>query len=152
MKKIYNSKLICIKSGSSMKDAKQLMNEKRIRHLPIISENNEILGMLTRHDLTDVEKFQDFPVDLFSTFPIHAVTPETPISTVALFLIENKISSVIVKDNNNHAVGIITTDDLLFEFYKITKSQEEKPEYDLIQGDVERESGDFLSRLRQTIF
>ena len=59
---------------------------------------------------------------------------------------------MIVKDENCEALGIITTDDFIYEFYRLTKKMEDNGQYDIIQGDVENDAGGFLSRMRQVIF
>jgi acetoin utilization protein AcuB len=152
MEKIYNSKLICIPSGTSMKTAKEAMIEYRIRHLPVIAEDQQIIGMLSKHDLTDIEKFKDLPVDLFLTFPIISVDEEIALSRIALIMLENKISSVILKDKASKAIGIITSDDLLFEFSKLAKKIESEEDFDLIEGLVPNNAGELVKRLQRIVF
>jgi acetoin utilization protein AcuB len=125
MKVSKNSKMICVKTGTSMADARELMENRRIRHLPVTNDRDEVIGMLSKHDLTDVTKFQDLPIELFATFPAQYVTLDTPISTVALRMIEAKISSLVLVDYSGEAVGIMTTDDLLYELSKLTREKEE---------------------------
>ena len=124
MKLRSDSKLICIKVGASMSEAKNLMTERRVRHLPVIDDSNQVLGMLSKHDLTDVPKFQQLPVELFLQTPVEYVIPETPLSEIALKMIQQKISSVLVCDDSKMVYGIITTDDLLYEFSKVMKEKE----------------------------
>lgn len=152
MEKIYNTTLICIKNGATLKQAKEAMRENRVRHLPVVNSDNQIIGILSKHDLIASEKLNDLPVELFASYPVKTVLPNDSISKVALVLLENKISSVIVKDENCKALGIITTDDLVYELYRLTKKMEGAAEYDIIQGDVEKDAGGFLSRMRQVIF
>lgn len=57
-----DSNLICVKVGTSISQAKELMSERRVRHLPVIDESKNVIGMLSKHDLTDVPKFQELPV------------------------------------------------------------------------------------------
>ncbi len=125
MKLRSDSKLICVQVGASMSEAKALMTECRVRHLPVIDISNQVVGMLSKHDLTDVPKFQELPVELFAQSPVECVIPETPLSEIALKMIQEKISSVLVCDENNMAYGIITTDDLLYEFAKLIKEKEQ---------------------------
>jgi acetoin utilization protein AcuB len=144
MDKIYNTTLICIKNSATLKQAKEAMHENHIRHLPVINSDNQIIGMLSKHDLIASEKLNDMPVELFASISVKTVDPKDKISKVALVLLENKISSVIVKDENCQALGIITTDDLIYEFYRLTKKMEDNGQYDIIQGDVENDAGGFL--------
>lgn len=125
MKLARNSRMICIKTGTPMAEARELMENRRVRHLPVLNESEEVIGMLSKHDLTDVPKFQDLPIELFASFPAQYVTLDTPISTVSLRMIEAKISSLVLADYSGEAVGIITTDDLLYELAKLTRENEE---------------------------
>lgn len=152
MERIYNTSLICIKAGSTLKQAKDAMDENRIRHLPVVNDENEIVGLVSKHDLIASAKLNDLPVELFSSYPIKTVYPSLALSKVALVILENKISSVLVVDESHKVLGIITTDDLIYEFHKLAKAAEEKTEYDLIQGDVEANAGGFLARMRQVLF
>ena len=124
MENIFKSNLICIKGGTTMREAGELMKEKRIRHLPIIDGSDRIVGMLSKTDLTDVAKFADFPAELFATFPVQTLNVDSPLSLAALLMIEKKISSVILCDNNNTAVGIITSEDLLFQLAQMLGEKE----------------------------
>lgn len=144
MENIFNSKLICVKSGTVMAEARELMREKRIRHLPIVSEDNRITAVLTAHDITDVAKFQDMPVDLFASFPVKHVNPDAKLSDVALYMIKEKISCLIVAQDGK-ATGIITTDDLLYELSKLLKEKEKKS--GSVMDNVLVTAGEFSRRL-----
>ncbi|MFZ3229334.1 MAG: CBS domain-containing protein [Pseudobdellovibrio sp.] len=145
MAPIFNSNMICIKAGSTMKAAKQLMDENRIRHLPVISDENKIVAMLSKHDLTDVQKFQDLPIDLFANYPVSFVTIDTPLSTVATKMIEEKISSLVLCDSEKNAIGIITSDDLLFQFSQMLKEKENTSSITKI--DILTTAGEFFKKL-----
>jgi len=125
MRLARNSRMICIKTGTPMGDARELMENRRVRHLPVLNDHDEVIGMLSKHDLTDVPKFQELPVELFASFPAQYVTLDTPISTVSLRMIEARISSLVLVDYTGEAVGLITTDDLLYELSKLTRENEE---------------------------
>lgn len=134
MEKIYSTKLITVKSGTTISAAKALMNEKRIRHLPVVNARNEITGMLSAQDVADALKFQDKPVDLFATFPVETVSVSRPLSSVAFLMLDKKISSVLVVDGDE-AVGIITTDDLLFHL-ATSLEEREKPQLTVMQKSI----------------
>ena len=125
MKISKNSRIICVNTGTSVADARDVMENRRIRHLPVINDREEVIGMLSIHDLTDVPKFQELPIELFASFPAQYVTLDTPISTVALRMIEAKISSLLLVDYSDEVVGLMTTDDLLYELSKLTREKEE---------------------------
>lgn len=147
MEKRINNNLICIQSGSTMNDARKIMHHNRIRHLPILNHKNQVESILSKHDLTDVQSFQSMPVDLFASFPVQFMHESTPISVVALKMIEEKISALIICNDQDQAVGIITTDDLLFELSRILKEKESKTTSTPIPFDLITTAGSFFRKL-----
>jgi len=145
MEKIFSSHLICIKSGSSLKEAKEIMQDKRIRHLPIIDADQNIIAIVTSHDLISREQFQNLPVDFFASSPVAFVHEDTPLSTVALKFIETKMSSVILCDNDMKAIGIITTNDILFQYAQLTQKKE--PTFAIDQAKLITTAGEFFRKL-----
>lgn len=143
MEGIYSKNLICIKSGATMGEAADMMREKRIRHLPVVDAQNRINSILSAHDMTDVQKFRDLPVDLFTSFPVRTVTPDTPLSEVSFMMLKEKISCLIIAEGGE-AVGIITTDDLLFQFSLILKEKEKKGAF--VWTDTLSTAGEFFRK------
>lgn len=48
---VMTSKFITITPSTKMDDCMQIMTEHRIRHLPVIDENNQILGLVSIGDV-----------------------------------------------------------------------------------------------------
>lgn len=147
MKARFRTNLICIPGGSTMREARTLMNERRIRHLPVLNAENEIVGILSRHDLTDLEQVQDYPVEMLARSPVTYVTIDTPLRTVALKMIEEKISSVLLTDQHQNAIGIITTDDLLYQLATMLKNDRDEPVRPWTESDSLITVGEFFRRL-----
>jgi CBS domain-containing protein len=147
MEKSFKTKVVCIAKGSTVTEARLLMKEKRIHHLPIVDSENNIEGVLSSRDLTDISQFQNLPVEVFASYPVEYVTESESLRTVALKMIEKRISSVLLTDSENTVVGIITTNDLLFHFADLLKkvpSDEKKPWTDM---DVVITVGEFFRKL-----
>ena len=132
-----------------MRDAKNRMDENRIRHLPVVNSSNEIIGMLSERDVTDMPRFQDFPVNLFATSPVQYVTAATPLSTVALLMLEKKISAVLLCDSQKMAIGMITSDDILLQFSKMMKDVEAKSSREMDPLDIVVGAGEFFKKLSE---
>jgi CBS domain-containing protein len=147
VKNIFKSNLICVKSGSTMRQAEEIMKDKRIRHLPVVDGDDRITGMLSRTDLTDVLKFADLPVDLFASFPVETVSADEKLSAVALKMIEKKISSVILRDDDGNAIGIITSEDLLFQLAQMLKKDEASESGRWDTANVLSTAGEFFRKL-----
>ena len=130
-----------------MREAEELMKEKRIRHLPVINSEKMIVGMLSKTDLTDITKFSQFPVDIFASTPVEWVLADCPLWRVSTIMIEKKISSVILCSENGEAVGIITSNDLLFQFSQILKEKEKASFGGWIQSNTLTTAGEFIKKL-----
>lgn len=147
MKSLFKTNVHCIQSGSPLRQAKELMKEKRIRHLPIINENDEIISLISKHDFTDIDRFQDLPVDLFASRPVITVPQETPLRNVALTMLEKKISCILLIDHELRLMGIITTDDLLLHLTELLNFESTKIENESSSVDLLITAGEFFRRL-----
>ncbi len=57
---VMTSKPITIGPNASIADAAQVMLEKRVNRLPVVDANQQLLGIITRHDLVKALKPQVF--------------------------------------------------------------------------------------------
>jgi acetoin utilization protein AcuB len=103
-----------IGSEQTLARAASLMNEHRIRHLPVL-HGGRLLGVLSDRDLKLIEGFRD--VDATKTRVEEAMTelpytvdPETPLDQVVRTMAEKKFGSAVVVQNQK-VVGIFTTVD-----------------------------------------
>ncbi|MFN7729725.1 MAG: HPP family protein [Bdellovibrio sp.] len=117
-------KLISVPMGTPVPTAIELMEEKRIRHLPIVDAMGDIVGMLSNRDVANCDDLKRIPVELFMTSPVEFIDEQTPLKTAALKMLENKISCLLVSDKDENAVGILTTDDLLWYLTHLLKDDE----------------------------
>lgn len=139
-RKIMTAKLFTIQEDESLMTAWKLMRDRRIRHLPVVAPTGGIIGILTDRDLQraihtefdqagavrfTVEKFAigETVADYMSNPPRY-VTADTPIVTVATQMLEQKISCLLITDNDE-VVGIVTTDDLLWELIRMLDGNKE---------------------------
>ena len=103
-----------------------MMEEKHIRHLPLV-EDGLLVGILTDRDVkrhmsaafrTDHEKAEDRASMLVTVADVmtrdpYSVSPATPLRDVLKAMIEHKYGAVPVVDAARRPVGIITSIDLL---------------------------------------
>lgn len=111
--------LITVKWNYPMDRAFGIMEEHRIRHLPVTDSNGKVVGVLSRHD---VERAMNpnrpsFAADCFvgdfMSWPVVSVKESTPIKDVAEGMIDEKVSCFLVENSTGDTVGIITSEDLL---------------------------------------
>ncbi len=120
VEKIMSYPLIMISLKSSIKDAAQMMIEKKIRRLAV-SEHGKVVGIITSADL--IRSLPEIPetmqvwfeVDYFMSKSVISADEETPVDGVAKIMGEKSIGSVIVT-SNGEPIGIFTERDLLTKF------------------------------------
>lgn len=122
--KTMTKKLITVPMGTTLKTASNLMMEKRIRHLPITDELDDIVGMISDRDLHRLADSKTLPVEMLMTSPVVAVNQSTPVRRTTLKMLQEKISSVLVVDDNEVVLGIVTTDDLLWHLAHLLSDEE----------------------------
>lgn len=98
--------------------ARRIMQESRIRHLPVLEEG-KLVGIVSERDLElaterpGVELDLDsLPIERVMTREPYTVRPETPLNEVARVMASRKLGSAIVVDGNTVA-GVLTTTDTL---------------------------------------
>lgn len=149
MKKITNSKLESVPAGTSMAEAKEVMTTKRLRYLTVVNEENEIINVLSSEEMKHADRFQDTAVENFYRKNVQYVKDDTPLSTVALLMIEKKISFVILCNPGYEATGIITTEALLLQFSQIMKKIERRGFREITEMDFVIGAGEFFRRLSE---
>ncbi len=100
-----------------LSEARALMAEHGIRHLPVM-DGRHVVGLLSERDLSKLEGFPMLRMssvtvpDAMSTLP-YVVEPDTPLVDVLRNLVEQRLGSAIVTDENGTVVGIFTATDAI---------------------------------------
>jgi acetoin utilization protein AcuB len=95
--------------------AHAMMNEYKIRHLPVL-EGGKLVGLLTDRDLHLVESFKDvdatkLKVEEAMSSVVFSVEPDAALDEVVGTMAERKYGSAVVMQNGK-VVGIFTTVDV----------------------------------------
>ena len=120
VEQIMSYPLIMISRKSSIKEAAQMMIEKRIRRLGV-NESGKLVGIVTAADLirclpkTPKTMHVWFEVDYFMSKGVITADEETSVEGVAKIMGEKGIGSVIVT-SHGEPIGIFTERDLLTKF------------------------------------
>jgi IMP dehydrogenase len=103
---------VTIRRGSTVKDALGMMAEYHIGGIPVVDEDNHLVGIVTNRDLR-FELHLDKKIDEVMTSKNLVTTHlQTDLAAAAQILQENKIEKLPVVDNENHLVGLITYKDI----------------------------------------
>ena len=103
---------VTIRTGRTVKDALDMMRDYHIGGIPVVDEQNHLVGIVTNRDLR-FERFLDKKIDDVMTSENLVTThQQTDLTAAAQILQENKIEKLPVVDKENHLVGLITYKDI----------------------------------------
>ncbi|WP_028896866.1 IMP dehydrogenase [Prevotella sp. HUN102] len=103
---------VTIRKGRTVQDALAMMAEYHIGGIPVVDEDNHLVGIVTNRDLR-FERRLDKTIDEVMTGENLVTTHvQTDLSAAAQILQENKIEKLPVVDNDNHLIGLITYKDI----------------------------------------
>ena len=103
---------VTIRRGKTVRDALQMMHDYHIGGIPVVDEDNRLVGIVTNRDLR-FEHRQDKKIDEVMTSENLVIThQQTDLTAAAKILQENKIEKLPVVDAQNHLVGLITYKDI----------------------------------------
>ena len=103
---------VTIRRGSTVKDALELMHDYHIGGIPVVDDDNKLVGIVTNRDLR-FERRMDKKIDEVMTKENLVTThQQTDLVAAAQILQKNKIEKLPVVDKNNRLVGLITYKDI----------------------------------------
>ena len=108
---------VTISVNAIVKDALELMAEYHIGGIPVVDDENKLVGIVTNRDLR-FESCMDRPIsEVMTSENLVVTTQQTDMELATKILQENKIEKLPVVDANGKLVGLITYKD-------ITKAQD----------------------------
>jgi homoserine O-acetyltransferase len=109
VKDVMSRDFAIIKEKSSIENAAETMLREEITHLPVISNENQLLGIVTAWDISKSVARNYKELDEIMTKEVIVVSPEDPLELAARKMKKYNISSLPVVDENQKVVGIVTT-------------------------------------------
>jgi acetoin utilization protein AcuB len=124
---IMKSPVITIGMDETLNSALELCNSRKIRHLPVVDENDRLAGILTDRDIrfnlsprlgtlsennSDRSNLQR-PVHLLMGRKIITGTPDMSIAVAAKTMLHHRVGCLPILDGDRRVVGIATESDFL---------------------------------------
>ena len=146
VKDLMTKDIICIPPSSTLLDASKLMKEKRISALPIM-KGGDLKGIITTTDILNIysEKEEQgldpwIPIKEFMISPVQTINENESIKKASEMMKGKKIHHLLVKDDNDKVVGIISSLD-------ITKALQTRIE----SGNIYRKPEDITALIELTV-
>ena len=127
-------KLITILPETGVFEAQEKMSQHRIRHLPVVTPDGRLIGIVTDRDIrsalpyslikdptSDVEadKIRDLQAKEIMTADPKTISPHNTIQDALLLIQELRVGALPVVDSDGHLKGIISVRDLLRAFINV---------------------------------
>ena len=103
---------VTIKRGSTVEDALNIMAEYKIGGIPVVDDENYLVGIVTNRDLRFEKDMHKRIDEVMTKENIITTTPGTDMETASQILQENKIEKLPVVDKAGKLVGLITYKDI----------------------------------------
>lgn len=126
VKDLMTTEVFTLKQSDSLRMARSLMSLARIRHIPIVNDEHQFLGIITHRDIlgATISKFADvdesiqdeidagIPISEIMRYDAATIDPEALLRDAAEILLHHKYGCLPVVDNGK-LIGILTEADFL---------------------------------------
>ncbi|WP_147819663.1 CBS and ACT domain-containing protein [Salidesulfovibrio onnuriiensis] len=126
--------VITLTPDRSMMKAAKLMKDKRVSCLPIVDEENRIVGILSDRDIKDASPSKATTLDMHELYYLLSdikigdimtkrpvtIKPTETVEKAAVLMLEGHFGSLPVVDDENRVLGIITDTDVFNVLIDIT--------------------------------
>jgi IMP dehydrogenase len=103
---------ISVKADATIQEALDIMSEYRISGVPVVDDNNTLIGILTNRDLRFETKFTKKVAQAMTVMPLITVKKGTTLDEAENIFRSNKVEKLPVVGENNKLEGLITIKDL----------------------------------------
>ena len=122
---IMASPVVTLPLRASLTQAWELVKGLRFRHIPILSRNGELVGILSDRDLSrgTVESalvgikgsayLGKVTIENYVSHPVLVANPEATLPALARVLLEERIGAIPVVSQEKELLGLITRSDML---------------------------------------
>lgn len=103
---------ITVKPEQTIQDAEDIMASYKISGVPVVDENNILVGILTNRDMRFTKDFTQKAKDKMTAMPLITACEGTTLEEAADVMHANKIEKLPIVDKNNKLIGLITIKDI----------------------------------------
>ena len=108
---IMTAKVVSIRQTATVREALKLLAELDVRHLPVVDERDELVGMLSERDLLRLRRSTEVlnrAVSEVMSADVLVVTPTTHVDEIIDLMTEHKVGALPVVDNDSQLAGIVS--------------------------------------------
>jgi acetoin utilization protein AcuB len=157
---VMQTKLITASPHTTLPDALRLVAQRRVRHLPIVDADGDLVGIVSDRDLkqamaspaTSLEAHEllfllnRLPLDQIMTRTVVTIGPMSPVEEAARLMVRQKIGALPVVEGGE-LVGILTETDVLELFVDALGAEVPSTRLEIVLGEDSAALGDVVSTI-----
>lgn len=123
-----SDKLVTTKEGTSLEQAEIILQKHKIEKLPVVTEDNTLVGLITFRDITKLTQKPIANKDQYGRLRVAAalgVTGDVMERTAAL--VQAQVDAVIIDTAHGHTKGVVDV---------LKKVKKEYPQLDVVVGNI----------------
>ncbi|MEC5421904.1 acetoin utilization AcuB family protein [Virgibacillus sp. C22-A2] len=130
VEEIMKTDVVTLPPTASIAQALQLLQEHRIRHIPIVNEEYQIIGIVSDRDVRDAspsifmkdteQQELENEIQTIMSHPVVTIHPLDFVEEIARIFYDEEFASLPVVRKGNKLVGIVTEKDMLYTLIQLT--------------------------------
>lgn len=115
VRNIMTKNPVVAKPDQTLQEIYGLMTSGQLQQLPVVSEDNKLLGMVTAYDLLKAEKNHatNALVKDIMTTKVVRITPKDKVGTAAELFADKRFKTLPVVNLDNELKGVVTAFDVI---------------------------------------
>jgi CBS domain-containing protein len=110
---------ITVEPTTSVQEARRIVEEQRIRHLPVVKSDGHLVGIISDRDLLGSRHSEAADIASIMTDEPQTAFTDTPAYEAAALMVHHGFGCLPVIDTERRLVGLITATDLLLEAHEL---------------------------------
>ncbi|WP_347549257.1 acetoin utilization AcuB family protein [Pseudalkalibacillus hwajinpoensis] len=158
IEEIMNRNVFSLKESQTIADAIKVMQEKNIRHLPIVNNEEELTGIVSDRDIKDASPSildtdpnkEVLQSPLYSIMKKEVITahPLDFVEEISTIFYEQRISSIPIVDKRR-VIGIVTETDMLHTLILLTGAHQPSSHIEVQVANVSGKLADITQIIRK---
>ncbi|AGR41301.1 IMP dehydrogenase [Spiroplasma taiwanense] len=103
---------ITILKSTTVEEADKIMATYKISGLPVVDNNNKLIGIITNRDLKYIENFFSQVEEIMTKENLIVGNSKTSLAEAKKILHKNRIEKLPIVDEKNNLIGLITSKDI----------------------------------------
>lgn len=123
-----SSDLVTAKEGTSLKDAEVILQRNKIEKLPVVDDNNKLIGLITFRDITKLTQKPFANKDSYGRLRVAAAIGVTADAVErADALVKSGVDAVVIDTAHGHTKGVVSA---------LKQIKQKHPNLDVVVGNI----------------